>query len=178
MFKSHSSRPCADQSPEELEAYYRAVKVGDEVVVRETQYGILRYYVSTVDKLHRGRVYPKGHQSFFAKSGAMCREPHGQCDLVIPTPAVKAYAEANPADYKLSYSKYVVSVPPTIEEARQKLAEAESRLTRYQQAWDNYSGNNPNKYRSSIRDAQTDVSIWSAHVSRLEQAEANLLKDS
>ena len=164
MFKSHSSRPCADQSPEELEAYYRAVKVGDEVVVRETQYGILRYYVSTVDKLHRGRVYPKGHQSFFAKSGAMCREPHGQCDLVIPTPAVKAYAEANPADYKLSYS--------------QKLAEAESRLARYQQAWDNYSGNNPNKYRSSIRDAQTDVSIWSAHVSRLEQAEANLLKDS
>lgn len=178
MFSQRSNRPCADQSERDIEAYYRAAQVGTEVVIRETHSGILRYYLSSVDRLHRGRVYPKGHESFFAKSGAMCRQPHGQCKLVIPTAAVKAYAEGNPADYSLSYSKFVVATPPTLDEARQKLAAAESRLSSLEQRWDNYSGNNPDKYRSSIKSAQTDVGIWADHVRRLEERSRQTLEDS
>lgn len=169
LYTPSSQYPCADQTAPEIEAYYRAVQPGSEVAIRETHGGMLRYYLSTVDKLNRGRVYPIGHQSFFAKSGSICSAPHGQCSLVVPTAAVKAFAEANPPNYGLCYSRYVVAAPATLEEARAKLAEAEDRLQQLQRAWDNYSGNNPNKYRSSIKDAQTDVSIWAGTVQRLEK---------
>lgn len=148
---------------------------GSEVAIRETHGGVLRYYLSTVEKLNRGRVYPKGHHSFFAKSGSMCSAPHGQCNLVVPTPAVKAFVEANPPDYGLCYSRYVAAQPVTLEHARAKLSAAEERLQQLQRAWDNYSGNNPNKYRSSIKDAQSDVSIWSGEVRRLEKDQSAIL---
>lgn len=169
LFTRRSEYPCADQSANDIESYYRSVKPGSEVAIRETHGGILRYYLSTVDKLNRGRIYPLGHQSFFAKSGSMCRAPHGQSNLVIPSDAVKAYAEVNPSDPSRSYSRYVpATAPPTLDEARQKLAAAEAKLHQLNERWDSYSGNNPNKYRSSIRTAQAEVSSLSDLVRILE----------
>lgn len=170
MYVPRSEYPCADQNQPEIEAYYRAIQVGAEVAIRETHGGILRYYLSTIDKpLSRGRVYPKGHQSFFAKSGVMCREPHGQCQLVVPTDAVKAYASANPAHYGMCHSRYVVDTgPANVEEARAKLEKAKGDLARLNEAWDNYSGNNPNKYRSDIKTARLMVDIAESWVKKLE----------
>lgn len=170
MYTPRADYPCANQTGPEIETYYRAVQPGSEVAIRETHGGILRYYLSTVEKLNRGRVYPKGHQSFFAKSGSMCSAPHGQCSLVVPTPEVKAFVEANPPNYGLCYSRYVVAQPATLEHAQAKLTAAEERLQQLQRAWDNYSGNNPNKYRASIKEAEFDVNMWAGAVKRLSGA--------
>lgn len=96
--------PCADQTAEQVESYYRGVAPGDPVCVRETQYGILRYYMTTVERIgHQGRIYPVGFHSFWPK-GANCWEPKGQCKLVVPTQEVRQYAEAHPADPSISDS--------------------------------------------------------------------------
>lgn len=179
MYIPRSEYPCADQNQPAIETYYRAVQIGSEVAIRETHGGILRYFLSTVDKINRGRIYPKGHQSFFAKSGSMCSAPHGQCNLVVPTDAVKAFVAANPPNYGLCYSRYVVdSGPANLEEARAKLAAAEGRLAQLERAWDNYSGNNPNKYRSSIKMAQLEVSVLAGWVKKFEDQQSKTLNDS
>lgn len=44
-----------------------------------------------------------------------------------------------------------------------ELAEARRQLARFEQRWEDYTGNNPNKYRG-------DLNLWRGEVDRLERA--------
>lgn len=100
------NKPCDTQTPEQVTAYYRSVKVGDVACVRETHAGFLRYYLDEVVEMkpRSGRVYLKKHGGFFAKSGSNCFAPTGQCKLVVPTKEIIAYIEKHPPGSGLSYS--------------------------------------------------------------------------
>jgi hypothetical protein len=74
--------PSTGQSPEQITAYYRNAKPGDVAVIRETQYGMLRFIVTTIKDVNprRGRVYLAqeaswGGCAFYAKSGKNCWSP-------------------------------------------------------------------------------------------------------
>ncbi|MDB5964162.1 MAG: hypothetical protein JWQ72_662 [Polaromonas sp.] len=96
-----------EQTPEQITSYYRNVQVGGVACVRDTHYGMLRYFLDDVERLHpkNGRIYLEKHGGFFAKSGKNCSEPTGQCSLAVPTEAVRAYIAANPPLPGTSYSE-------------------------------------------------------------------------
>lgn len=54
----------------------------------------------------------------------------------------------------------MTQTPYTLED----LAAAKAELGRLERAWDNYSGNNPNKYRSRIETARVRVSAIKLHL--------------
>ena len=93
--------PSAAQSPEEIAAYYQAAKPGDRVVIRQTQYGELRFSIDEIEnvKPEIGRLYLKrgaldwGGRAFYRKSGKSCYAPTGQTSLVIPTEEVIRWIE-------------------------------------------------------------------------------------
>ncbi len=125
--------PCFTQTETEIGHHYYQAKVGDEVVIRETHGGFLRYYFSTIDRIQNGRIYPKGFHSFWAKSGRNCFHPKGQSHLVIPTDAIRAYAAENSADPELCFSARTEGDPEVAEaegpapNADQSVAEAAPR---------------------------------------------------
>src|SRR5437016_2757197 len=102
-----SDTPCGDQTAESVEAWLRTnVKPGVEVVIRETEAGLLRYERAQVVHIGGGRFEvaakrPDGKlirsgQTFYY-SGKNCRHPKGQTRIVIPTEAVlKACDECGP----------------------------------------------------------------------------------
>jgi hypothetical protein len=86
--------PCYEQTPEEIENYYRHMPEGSPAAVRHTQGGMLRYDIADIEgrKPRSGRIYIRGHGAFYMKSGANCFAPTGQTSLVVPTEAVIAWA--------------------------------------------------------------------------------------
>lgn len=90
--------PCAGQTAEEIAAYYRSAKVGAVAVVRKTQYHLVKYDVTEVEDTNpaRGRTYIRGAGAFYMESGKNCFHPKGQTTLVVPTPQILAWADANP----------------------------------------------------------------------------------
>lgn len=90
--------PCVDQTPKEIETYYRGVTPGSPAVVRHTQGGMLVYDVTEVEGTNpkRGRVYVRSAGAFYMKSGKNCFHPTGQTTLVVPTEAVKEWAHEHP----------------------------------------------------------------------------------
>lgn len=95
---SSSISPCALQTEQEIEAYYRNAVSGDVAVVRETQYNMLVYKVTDVEGTNpqSGRTYIRQHGAFYMKSGKNCFHPKGQTSLVVPTPEVLRWAEEHP----------------------------------------------------------------------------------
>lgn len=98
-----TNSPCFDQTPEAVEAWLRSnVVVGTEVVIRNTQGGLLQYRLARVVRVGKGRchvapVLPDGKEApseSFYFSGKNCWHPKGQTRLVIPTPATIAACEA------------------------------------------------------------------------------------
>ncbi|MRG54201.1 hypothetical protein GF108_01210 [Phyllobacterium sp. SYP-B3895] len=100
VIKPYESKysPCAYQTPEEIETYYRNVEVGGVAVVRKTQHHLLCYSVRKVEGLNPklGRIYVEQDGAFYIKSGKNCFHPKGQTSLVVPTPDVLEWAEAHP----------------------------------------------------------------------------------
>jgi hypothetical protein len=90
--------PCVDQTEEDIGAYYRQAEVGEKAVVRNTQYGVLRYTVTTIEGKNpaRGRVYIQNAGAFYIRHGRNCFHPKGQITLVVPTQAVLAWAIEHP----------------------------------------------------------------------------------
>jgi hypothetical protein len=95
--------PSTNQSGAEIEEYYRNVKVGDPAAIRETQRGLLRFTITTIEGVNSklGRVYLPanlawGGKAFYMKSGKNCFSPNGQSNLVVPTDEVSAWVAANP----------------------------------------------------------------------------------
>jgi hypothetical protein len=100
--------PSANQSAEEISAYYTAAKEGDKAAIRETQYRQLRFIITEIDNVNPrlGRLYVKqgsdfGGSAFYRKTGKSCFIPKGQTSLVIPTPEVLRWVEANPDPWKI-----------------------------------------------------------------------------
>jgi environmental stress-induced protein Ves len=100
--------PCAYQTEEEIAAYYRAAKIGDVVVVRQTQHHTLVYKVEEVEGVNprSGRVYVSQYGAFYMKHGKNCFHPKGQTSLVVPTEEVLAWAKEHPD------GEYLVSIYP------------------------------------------------------------------
>lgn len=91
--------PCIDQILEEVAGYYRSAPLGASAVVRETQYGLLRYHVAKIvgSKPECGRVYVSNFGAFYMKSGKNCFHPTGQTQLVVPTEKVLAWIIEHPS---------------------------------------------------------------------------------
>lgn len=93
--------PAADQTPEEIEAFLRSRKEGDEVAIHNPQGGpnMLTIKIAVVTEVRpRGRIWTDkaadyGDNRWFVKSGTNCGSPTGQSRLVIPTEEVRRYAE-------------------------------------------------------------------------------------
>ena len=87
--------PCADQTPDDIERWLQEnVKVGSEVVIRETQGGMLKYMRGRVVRLGKGMVEVMRQRrdgSFdhsaesFNYAGRNRWHPKGQTRLVMPT---------------------------------------------------------------------------------------------
>jgi hypothetical protein len=105
LFLATTQLPCSEQSDAAISKYYLNIKVGDPVCVKETQYGLLRYYITTVEAIKRGRIYPVGHHAFWAKTGKNCWQPMGQSRLVIPTEKVRIFALKYPPDLSCCFSR-------------------------------------------------------------------------
>ncbi len=90
--------PCARQTPEEVEDYYRNQPEGSPAAVRRTHGGILDYTITTfgLRRTRSGRINVEGFGDFFMKSGKNCWAPTGQTNLVVPTEAVVAWAAEHP----------------------------------------------------------------------------------
>jgi len=92
--------PCADQTPDEIERWLREdVKVGSEVVIRETQGGLLKYMRGRVVRVGKAMlevVRQRRDGSFdhsaesFNYSGRNRWQPKAQIRLVMPTADVLA----------------------------------------------------------------------------------------
>jgi hypothetical protein len=93
-----ANAPCADQTPDEIERWLREqVKVGTEVVIRETQGGLLRYMRARVVRVSKAMievVRQRRDGSFdhsaesFNWEGRNRWQPKSQVRLVMPTPEV------------------------------------------------------------------------------------------
>ena len=87
--------PCFGQTQESIEAWLRAnAQPGCQVVIRNTQGGVLSYERATVEAVAKGRIRldkagGTGGVSFYF-TGKNCFHPKGQTRLVEPTPEVLA----------------------------------------------------------------------------------------
>jgi hypothetical protein len=62
--------------------------------------------------------------------------------------------------------------PRQLEDAEKDLKAVEAEHARLSQAWENYSGNNPNKYRSALRTSAGRVRYMRELVGRLRTEKA------
>ena len=109
--------PCFGQTNDEIKTWLKEnVKVGETVVVRNTQGGFLQYAAAKVVRIGKGRfevdTLGEGNLSSagtsFYYSGKNCWEPKGQTRLVIPTAQVLS-ACGEPGDLGMySYSSSTV----------------------------------------------------------------------
>lgn len=90
--------PCASQTEADIAAYYRIAEEGAAAVVRQTQGGLLRYFLMSIEGRNpkRGRVHAHQHGAFYMKHGRNCFHPKWQTELVVPTDEVVAWAKQHP----------------------------------------------------------------------------------
>jgi hypothetical protein len=98
-----SGDPSRGQTAEEIERYYRNVKIGDLAAIRSRQYGRLEIKVTTVSNINPeiGRIHLNddavwGGVAYSVESGKSYYASSGQSSLIIPDEKVMAWAKANP----------------------------------------------------------------------------------
>jgi hypothetical protein len=88
--------PTEDQTELTIGRFLKVVQIGDEVAIRETHGGLLRFILTTVTGLKKGRLYTQAQgyagNSWYVRTGRSCWYPTGQSHLVEPTPAVRAFS--------------------------------------------------------------------------------------
>jgi hypothetical protein len=94
--------PSHGQTAEEIERYYRNVKIGDLAAIRSAQYGRLEIKITTVSDINPqiGRIYLSdavvwGGVAYFMESGKSCYAPSGQSSLVVPNEKITTWAKEN-----------------------------------------------------------------------------------
>ncbi|MCF8476496.1 MAG: hypothetical protein K9G60_05670 [Pseudolabrys sp.] len=96
--------PSSSQTPDDISAYYQNADIGDPAVIKQTQFGFLRFKVTEIDNINpkNGRLYLKegasdwGGSAYYRKSGKSCYAPTGQTSLVVPTTELLDWIKANP----------------------------------------------------------------------------------
>lgn len=95
--------PSHGQTAEEIERYYRNVKIGDLAAVRSSQHGRLQIKVTTVSNinpeagsihLHDDAVW--GGVAYSLESGKSYYAPSSQSSLVVPNEKITTWAKENP----------------------------------------------------------------------------------
>jgi hypothetical protein len=102
--------PTEDQTEISIGEFLRTITVGDEVAIRETHGGLLRFILAKVDniKKDKGRLYTDkdgyaGH-AWHIRTGRSCRYPTGQSHLVEPRSPVRKFIEEQ-GEYGKHYSR-------------------------------------------------------------------------
>lgn len=95
--------PSHGQTAEEIERYYRNVKIGDLAAIRSSQYGRLEIKITTVSNINpdAGSIHLNddavwGGVAYSVESGKSYYASTGQSSLIIPNEKVTAWAKANP----------------------------------------------------------------------------------
>jgi hypothetical protein len=95
--------PSHGQTAEEIERYYRNVKIGDIAAIRNSQYGRLEIKITTVSNINpeAGSIHLNddavwGGVAYSVESGKSYYASSGQSSLIVPNENVTAWAKANP----------------------------------------------------------------------------------
>ncbi|MBN9147194.1 MULTISPECIES: hypothetical protein [unclassified Nitrobacter] len=95
--------PSSGQTAEEIERYYRNVKIGDPAAIRTSQYGRLEIKITTVSNINpeAGSIHLNddavwGGVAYSVESGKSYYATSGQSSLIVPNESVTAWAKANP----------------------------------------------------------------------------------
>jgi hypothetical protein len=98
-----SGDPSHGQTAEEIELYYRNVKIGDLAAIRNSQYGRLEIKITTVIKvdpkigsIHLDDDAVWGGVAYSVESGKSYYASSGLSSLIVPDEKVTAWAKANP----------------------------------------------------------------------------------
>lgn len=180
-----TDKPCADQTPEQLEAYYRAATEGDLACVRTDHGGYLPSTEYTFERItggRRGRVYLAASGSFYAGSGKNCFHPTGQKRLVVPTAAILAWAGDDRRRARTTQGQSMDDVRAVLEGRLAKLPppappppppvytveEAEARYASAREAYENADvrANNPRAYQRRVAEAREHMMAAQADLER------------
>lgn len=95
--------PSHGQTAEEIEHYYRNVKIGDLAAIRNRQHGRLEIKITTISNtnpeagsIHLNDDAVWGGVAYSLESGKSCYAPSSQSSLIVPNETVTAWAKANP----------------------------------------------------------------------------------
>lgn len=95
--------PSHGQTAEEIERYYRNVKIGDLAAIKSSQYGRLEIKITTVShtnpeigRIHLNDAAVWGGVAYSVESGKSCYAASGQSSLIVPNEKVTAWAKENP----------------------------------------------------------------------------------
>jgi hypothetical protein len=95
--------PSQDQTAEEIERYYRSVKVGDLAAIRTSQHGRLEIKITTVSNtnpevgsIHLNDDAVWGGVAYSVESGKSFYTPSSPSSLVVPNETITAWAKENP----------------------------------------------------------------------------------
>lgn len=99
-FLNSDQDPSESQNRAQIEAFLRAVAVGECVASRSTQGGLLGFDLLDVTAGDDRCIYTNfsagwGRNKWYRKSGKNTFAPTGQSILVIPTPEVISFVEAD-----------------------------------------------------------------------------------
>lgn len=107
--------PCYGQTEAIIKAWMKEnVRIGTEIVVRNSQGDFLQYARAKVVRIGKarfevntlGRGNVSGAGLTFYYSGKNCWSPKGRTRLVIPTPEVLAVCDKLPGELGLSYPTF------------------------------------------------------------------------
>lgn len=95
--------PSYGQTAEEIQRYYRNVKIGDLAAIKNSQYGRLEIKITTVSNIdpEAGSIHLNddavwGGVAYSVESGKSYYASSGQSSLIVPNENVTAWAKANP----------------------------------------------------------------------------------
>lgn len=89
--------PTEDQTEMSIGEFLRTGMVGDDIAIRETHGGLLRFILTKVENIKKGRLYTEkggyAGSSWYIRTGRSCRYPTGQSHLVEPTSALRSFVK-------------------------------------------------------------------------------------
>ena len=99
--------PTEGQTEASIGKFLRTVTVGDDVAIRETHRGLLRFILTKVASIKKGRLYTEqsgyAGDSWYIRTGRSCWYPKGQSHLVEPTSGVRDFIKQH--EYGSHYTR-------------------------------------------------------------------------
>jgi hypothetical protein len=96
------SDPTENQTEASIGRFLSAVAVDDDVAIRETHRALLRFILTKVASIKKGRLYTEQNgyagNSWYIRTGRSCWSPKGQSHLVEPTSGVRDFIKERGED--------------------------------------------------------------------------------